>query len=369
MEDDDRLRVREYGIVIGEYSTGPKNSITDVNGVKVGHCTLIRGEGKLVPGHGPVRTGVTVIFPNVNVYRNKVRASYYVINGFGKPVGLLQIGELGLLETPIALTNTLNIGIVADALIEYTIKSNKDRNVYTFNPVVLECNDSYLNDIQGRHVRHKHVFEAIENLSDNVVEGSVGAGTGMVSFGFKGGIGTSSRKLPSKLGGYTIGVLVLTNFGYMKDLMIKGIPVGLELRKIFRKDIKKDYGSIIVIIATDAPLNSRQLNRLARRACNGISKVGGISSNSSGEFILAFSTGNIISDTSNSILFEEKILYDFSLNPLFRATIESVEEAILNSLFKSQTTKGRDNHIIYGIPIDKVLEILDRYGLLSEKDI
>jgi len=363
MERVNRLRVREYGIIIGEYCTGPKNSISDVKGVKVGHYTLIRGEGKLVPGHGPVRTGVTVIFPNDNIYRNKVIAAYHVINGFGKPIGLLQVGELGLLESPIGLTNTLNIGIVADALIEYTIRSNSDIDVYTFNPVVLECNDSYLNDIQGRHVRHNHVFKAIENLSNDIVEGSVGAGTGMVSFGFKGGIGTSSRKLSGKLGGYTVGVLVLTNFGYMKDLRINGVPVGLELRKFFRKDIEKNDGSIIIIVATDAPLNSRQLRRLAKRACNGISRVGGISSHGSGEFVLAFSTRNTVS-YNDIVLLDETILNDAYLSPLFRAVIEATEEAVLNSLFKSETMKGRDNHIVYGIPIDKVLEILDSHGLV-----
>ena len=236
-----RPRARDLGIIIGELSPGPQNSITDVEGVLVGHCTLIKGRGKLIPGKGPIRTGVTVILPHKgNLFKEKVRAACYVINGFGKPIGLIQLNELGIIETPIALTNTLNVGLVTDALIEYMLEQNEDIGVTTgsVNPVVLECNDSYLNDIRGRHVKKEHVFEAIRKASANVEEGCVGAGTGMCSFDWKSGIGTSSRKIPNRYGGYCVGVLVLSNFGRMENLRINGVPVGKELAKKY-KNINK----------------------------------------------------------------------------------------------------------------------------------
>jgi len=366
---NERPRPRDVGIVVGDLSPGPKNSICDVDEVLVGHYTIIRGRGKLVPGKGPVRTGVTVVLPHRgNLFKEKVRAACCVINGFGKPIGLIQVEELGVIETPIALTNTLNVGIVADALIEYMLELNEDIGVTTgtVNPVVLECNDGYLNDIRGRHVKSKHVLEAIEKAKPSVEEGCVGAGTGMISFGWKSGIGTSSRKLPNKLGGYTLGVLVLSNFGRMEDLRVIGAPVGRELAKRYKRTsrLSRQEGSIVVIVATDAPLNSRQLKRLARRACHGIARIGGFSHHGSGDFVVAFSTKNRIKHYCEEISLKEEVLREDLLSLLFKAVAEATEEAVLNSLFKSTTMEGRDYHIVNAIPIDEVLSTLKRHRLL-----
>ncbi len=364
-----RPRARDIGLIFGHLPTGPLNSITDIPGIKVGHCTLIKGEGKLIPGKGPIRTGVTVIIPGIeNPFKYKLRAASYVINGFGKPIGLIQLNELGQLETPIALTNTLNVGLVADAIIEYMLKLNPDIGVTTgsVNPVVLECNDSYLNDIRGRHVKHEHVFKAIENANNKLVEeGAVGAGTGMSAFEFKGGIGTASRKLPNKLGGYIVGALVLSNFGRREDLMINGVPVGLELKDYMRSPTPQKGGSIVMIIATNAPLNSRQLRRLAKRATHGLARTGSYSSHGSGDFVVAFTTANKIPHYHEEPLIEEKIIFEPQLSLLFKAAAEAVEEAIINSLLKAETMTGRDNHIRYAIPIDKLIEIMNKYGRLK----
>lgn len=266
-----RKRMREYGITLGLLPPGPLNAITDVKGVKVGHVTLISGEGKLIPGKGPVRTGVTAIVPHSgNIFKEKLIASCFVGNGFGKSVGLVQIKELGTLETPIILTNTLSVGTVADALVEYMLSSNDDIGVTTgtVNPVVLECNDGYLNDIRGRHVRKEHVFDAIENAKEIFETGSVGAGTGMICHGFKGGIGTSSRRIEIDGKTYTVGALLLTNYGKMEDLIFNGKNVGRILREEIRgreKVREKDEGSCIVVIAADAPLDAHGLARVAKR--------------------------------------------------------------------------------------------------------
>jgi len=366
----ERSRARDIGIEIGHFETGPHNAITDVEGVMVGHCTIIKGKGKLIPGKGPVRTGVTVILPHQNnPFKMKVRASAFVINGFGKPIGLIQLNELGQLETPIALTNTLNVGLVADAIIDYMLQLNPDIGVTTgtVNPVVLECNDSYLNDIRGRHVKHQHVFEAIRKAkSGQVEEGAVGAGTGMSASEFKGGIGTSSRKLPAKLGGYTIGALVLSNFGRREDLTIAGVPVGWELRNYMRSPQPQKGGSIVMIIATDAPLTARQLHRLAKRATHGLARTGSYSSHGSGDFVVAFSTAIKIPHYPETATYEEKVLAEKNMTPLFKAASESVEEAIINSILKAVTMDGRDNHIRYAIPIEKLIDIMTKYGRLKK---
>jgi len=362
----ERPRAREFGILIGEMSPGPLNSITDVEGVGVGHVTLIRGEGKLVPGKGPVRTGVTVILPHGgNLFKEKVIGACFVINGFAKPIGLVQVEELGTIETPIALTNTLNVGIVADALIEYMLELNEDIGVTTgtVNPVVLECNDGWLNDIRGRHVKHQHVFQAIRSAGTAVEEGAVGAGTGMISFEFKGGIGTSSRRLSGKLGGYTVGVLVLSNFGRREDLVIRGAPVGLELRDYCREH-NCEGGSIVIVIATDAPLTARQLKRLAKRATHGVARVGGFSSHGSGDIVVAFSTKNRISHYAGRAEVNFKTIPDVALSPLFKAVVEATEEAIVNSLLKAITIVGRDYHKGYAIPIEELERVLGKYGVL-----
>lgn len=365
----DRCRLRDLGLKVGYFEPGPNNSICDVSGVKVGHCTLIKGKGKLIPGVGPIRTGVTVILPHDgNPFKLKVRAASIVINGFGKPIGLIQLNELGQLETPIALTNTLNVGIVADAIIDYMLKLNPDIGVSTgsVNPVVLECNDNYLNDIRGRHVKHEHVFEAIRNAKSGLIEeGAVGAGTGMSAFEFKGGIGTSSRKLPQKYGGYTVGTLVLSNFGRREDLTILGVPVGWELRSYMRNSHPQTGGSIVMIIATDAPLTHRQLRRLAMRATHGLARTGSYSSHGSGDFVVAFSTAIKIPHYSEDLICHEKVMVESNLSPLFRAASETVEEAIINSLLKAVTMDGRDNHVRHAIPIDSLIEIMVKYGRLK----
>ena len=268
-QSNKRLRLREMGIILGTMTPGPGNAITDVAGVRVGHATIVRGTGPLVQGVGPVRTGVTAILPHEgDLFAARVPAAAEVFNGFGKTIGLVQVAELGELETPILLTNTLNVGRVADALVGYMIERHPTGSV---NPVVCECNDSYLNDIGGRHVGEKEVREALSAATGTpVVEGNIGAGTGMVAYGFAGGIGTASRRLTPERGGYTLGVLVLANFGKRKDLTIAGIPVGRELEQSSSGVSGPERGSIIVIVATDAPLDARQLHRLARRVPLGL---------------------------------------------------------------------------------------------------
>lgn len=355
-------RARDIGLShIWSINTGPKNSIIDVDGVLVGHVTLIEGSGKLVPGYGPVRTGVTVVIPHPgNIFREKVPAAIHVINGFTKAIGLIQIEELGLIESPIALTNTLNVGLVADRIIEYSIEKNPDIGTLTstINSIVLECNDGYLNDIQGRYVKQHHVKEAIERANSDVMEGSIGAGTDTIAFGFKGGIGTSSRKVDIGIETYIVGVLAQTNFGRKEDLIIAGIPIGKYLhRKGIEMYVK---GSVNVIIATNAPLTPRQLKRLAKRASNGLAKVGSYTYNGSGEVVLTYSTAHRIPHDVERKL-SVKMILDKYLNPLFRAVVEATEEAILNSMFMARTMDGRDGHVVYSIPINEVINILKRH--------
>ena len=343
------------------FRPGPRNSIADVEGVRVGHVTLYEGSGPLVPGRGPVRTGVTVVVPHGgNVYREKVPAAVAVFNGFTKAVGLVQVEELGVLETPVALTNTLNVGLVADGLVEYSIGVAPEIGVTapTVNPVVLECNDGYLNDIQGRHVKQHHVLEAVRRAGEDFEEGSVGAGTGTVAFGFKGGIGTSSRVVEVPSGRYVVGVLVQANFGRAEDLLIGGVPVGRLLRGA--SPVRTGGGgSVNVVIATDAPLTSRQLRRLARRAQVGLARVGGYTYHGSGEVALAFSTAYRV--TYGGVARVEA-LPEVELNSLFKAVAEAVEEAVLNSMFSARTVEGRDGRVVHQIPVEEVLEVLREYG-------
>lgn len=346
-----RKRIREYGIAIGSMNTGQYNSITDVEGVLVGHTTVCFGEGKLVPGKGPARTGVTAVLPHGgNLFKKKVPAACYVGNGFGKSVGLIQIDELGYIETPILLTNTLNVGLASDALVEYMITKNPEIGITTgtVNPVVLECNDGYLNDIQGRHVKKEHVFSAIENAKGGEIEtGDIGAGKGMSCFEFKGGIGTSSRITPE---GYTVGVLTLTNFGRRKDLMIKGIPVG-EMLKDY-PDGYSDDGSCIVIVATDAPLGPHSLKRLARRVPLGLARTGSYMSNGSGDIAVAFSTKNIIEHSPENPVYTIGVINQNSeaMSSLFKAVVEATEEAVIDSLYTAETVTGRDGNVRYALP-------------------
>ena len=355
--------IRELGIKIGVLNTGPLNSITDVEGVKVGHQTLVEGTD--------IRTGVTAILPHEgNIFQQKVPAAIYIGNGFGKLAGYSQVEELGNMETPIILTNTLSVPTAADALIDYSLKLKGNENVRSVNPVVGETNDGYLNDIRGRHVEKSHVIQAMDNaVTGRVQQGNVGAGTGTVAFGFKGGIGTSSRKLQDNLGGYTVGVLVQTNFGGV--LEIAGVPVGKELNKYYLSDTLNETpdGSCMIVVATDAPLHARNLKRLAKRAIMGLAKTGGIASNGSGDYVIAFSTAESlrVSYRSDQPTVEAELLRNSEMSPLFMAVIEATEEAIINSLFAAATLEGRDGHTAEALPVEKVIDILTEYGRYSQE--
>lgn len=358
---EERVRIRELGVNPWILKPGKYNAITDVEGVKVGHFTLIKGDN--------VRTGVTAILPHEgNIFLEKVPAGIYVGNGFGKLMGFTQVEELGCIETPIILTNTLSVPVAGEALIEYTISLKGNENVKSVNPVVGECNDGFLNDIRGMHIKKEHVFEAVKNAkSGTVEEGNIGAGTGTVCFGFKGGIGTSSRVLPKNLGGYTVGVLVQTNFGGI--LQIAGAPVGIELGEFYLKG-KINYdqgGSCVIVVATDAPLDFRQLKRLAKRAMLGLAKTGGISSHGSGDYVITFSTNKALRIPFNpSEPFRNvPVLNDDFVTPLFLAVIESVEEAILNSLTMAESMKGIEGHFVSALPIERVKEILLKYNAIK----
>lgn len=353
-------RVRDYGVRIGVLPTGARNAITDVPGVKVGHVTLNSGTA--------VRTGVTAIIPHDgNIFQQKVPAAIFTANGFGKLTGSTQVDELGNLETPVVLTNTLNVAAGVEALVEYTLGQPGNEQVQSVNAVVGETNDGYLNDIRSRPATKEHVLRALSQaVNGDVEEGAVGAGTGTVCFGFKGGIGTASRKLPANLGGYTVGVLVQSNFGGV--LEINGAPVGKELKKYYLSDQLNDNpdGSCMIVVATDAPVDARNLRRLAERAWLGLGKTGGIASNGSGDYVIAFST-----DAGLRIPFNPKeklqtmtLLSNDAMSPLFLAAIEATEEAILNSLFKATTTVGRDNRRIEALPLDKVIPILKKYNVI-----
>ena len=363
LKAQEKKRARDYGLKIGVMQTGKLNSITDVAGVKVGHTTLIKGDS--------IRTGVTAILPyDGNIFQEKVPAAVFVGNGFGKLAGSTQINELGNIETPVILTNTLNVSTAMDALIEYTLQEKGNGNVASVNAVVGETNDGFLNDIRGRHVTKEDVLSAIKNAkAGRVEEGAVGAGTGTVCFGFKGGIGTSSRKLPAALGGYTVGVLVQTNFGGV--LQIDGVPVGKELGKFsFSNELLNNVdGSCMIVMATDAPLEHRNLLRLAKRAIIGMGKTGGIESNGSGDYVIAFST-----DTSSRIPFTAKkgimqipVLQNDDMSPLFMATIEATEEAIINSLFAAKTMTGRNGNKVESLPLEKVIPILKKYNRIQNQ--
>ena len=355
-------RVRDYGIEIGILKTGLNNSITDVDGVKVGHTTLIEGDN--------IRTGVTAILPHAgNLFQLKVPAAIYLGNGFGKLTGYSQVKELGTIETPIILTNTLSVPEASNALITYTLENEDNKNVYSVNSVVGETNDGWLNDIRGRHIKEKHVLTAIKNAKGGTVkEGNVGAGTGTICFQYKGGIGTSSRIIPKSFGGYTVGVLVQTNFGGVFEL--NGVPIAKELDNISKQFTYDVDGSCMIIVITNAPLDARNLERLAKRAIMGLAKTGGVASNGSGDYVIAVSNAkdNLIPHESESLFNESKKLRNEVITPLFLATIEATEEAILNSLFAAKSMKGRDGHQIRSLPVDKVLEIMKKYNKIKSNN-
>ncbi|GAB3548753.1 DmpA family aminopeptidase [Spirosoma fluminis] len=345
-------RPRDYGVQLGVLPTGQHNAITDVPSVRVGQVTLQQGQ--------TVRTGVTAILAHDgNLFQQKSPAAIYIGNGFGKLSGYSQVEELGTLETPIVLTNTLSLPTAADALIDYTLAQRGNEQVRSVNPVVGETNDGYLNDIRGRHVTKQHVLDAIRQAKAGPVdEGNVGAGTGTVCFGFKGGIGTASRKLPVSLGGYTVGALVQTNFGGV--LQIAGVPVGVALGRYSFKE--KLDGSCMMVVITDAPLDARNLKRLAKRAFMGLAQTGGIASNGSGDYVIAVSTAYRIPHETASAFEEVKLLRNDNVSPLFMAAIEATEEAIINSLFAAQTMTGDQGHQVERLPVGRVVDLLKKAG-------
>ncbi|HEU5233404.1 MAG TPA: P1 family peptidase [Terriglobales bacterium] len=351
---------------IGVLARGPLNAITDVEGVEVGQTTIIRGDD--------IRTGVTAILPHSgNLFREKVPAGIFVGNGFGKLAGSTQVEEMGDIETPILLTNTLSVPQVADAMIQYMLALPENRDVLSINPVVGETNDGYLNDIRGRHIAPEDVFSAIRNAKGGPVdEGAVGAGAGTVAFGWKGGIGTSSRRLPPSLGGYTVGVLVQSNFGGV--LTIAGAPVGQELGQYYlRKEIEqqgnskdKADGSCMMIVASDAPLDARNLKRLAARAWLGMARTGSSASNGSGDYAIAFSTASQvrIHTSDKSLTRHIEVLTNDAMSPLFEAVIESTEEAVYNSMLRATTVSG-NGHTVQALPIDKTVAILKAHHAIQ----
>jgi len=385
-----RPRARDIGVKVGILPTGAQNAITDVAGVHVGHTTIVRGAG--------IRTGVTAILPHAgNLFREKVAGAVFVGNGFGKLMGSTQVNELGEIETPILLTSTLSVPRVADALIDYMLALPGNEEVRSVNPLVAETNDGWaLNDGRGRHITREDVHAAIKRARAGgaVEEGAVGAGTGTVAFGFKGGIGTSSRKLPPALGGYTVGVLVQTNYGGV--LTVNGAPVGRELGKFYLKEELERTapgaaspragnkgtnavqdtadGSIIIVIATDAPVDARNLQRMAARAMLGLGRTGAAATNGSGDYSIAFSTApevrvrltrNAVKPGETLAPRELKLLANDAMSPLFLAVIEATEEAIYNSLFRAQTMTGRAGTTIEALPLERTLEILRKYNAIS----
>jgi len=361
-----RPRASDLGLKVGVLPTGPLDAITDVAGVRVGHTTIIRGDD--------LHTGVTTILPHPgNLYREKVPGAVFVGNGFGKLAGSTQVGEMGDIETPILLTSTTSVPRVADALISYMLALPGNEDVLSINPLVGETNDGHLSDIRGRYITPEDVFGAIQNAkSGPVEEGAVGAGTGTVVFGFKGGIGTSSRRLPSKLGGYTVGVLVQTNFGGV--LTISGAPVGRELGQYYlREELQqaggatdRGNGSVMIVIATDAPMDARNLKRLAARAMLGVGRTGSAGSNGSGDYAIAFSTASQvrIRTEEKALTRRIEVLTNDAMSPLFLGVIEATEEAVYNSMFRATTTTGR-GHTVEALPIEKTTEILKKYGAIK----
>jgi D-aminopeptidase len=372
------VRARDLGIRIGLLEPGPRNAISDVAGVRVGHVTLIEGEGSLVVGQGPVRTGVTVVVPHAgDPFREAIFAGAHRLNGNGELTGLEWIRESGRLTSPIAITNTHSVGVVRDALVTASVRAG--REAWTL-PVVGETFDGWLNDIDGMHVRPEHVLTALAGASADVAEGNVGGGTGMMCHHFKGGIGTSSRVLPEADGGWTVGALVQANHGRRERLAVDGVPVGREIGvgvvpsswaeatgdPGLRAVARQDAGSIIVVLATDAPLLPHQCRRLAQRGALGIARAGGAGENSSGDLILAFATGNppfAISDEAAAVPRERSLraVDEAWLSPLFWAAIESVEEAIVNALVAAETMTGRDGHVAHRLPHDLLSEAWKRH--------
>jgi L-aminopeptidase/D-esterase-like protein len=380
-------RERDLQLPIGG-AAGPLDAITDVAGVEVGHTTLISGSGKLVVGQGPVRTGVTIVHPRGRANNDPVFAAWFSLNGNGEMTGTTWIQESGLLEGPVAITNTHSVGVVRDAIIQWEVSRQNVLQPWWL-PVVAETYDGALNDINGFHVKPEHVRAALDGAAGGVpTEGAVGGGTGMVCHGFKGGIGTASRKLPEAQGGYTVGVLVQCNYGARRDLRIAGVPVGEEIPDLLgciasndplppnaghprcgavggpARDGNADQGSIIVVVATDAPLLPHQLKRIATRVSLGIGRQGGFGGNSSGDIFVAFSTANPRAWFNDQPVTDVKMLPNDRITPLFQATAQATEAAITNALLAAETTTGANDLRIYALPVDRMLGAMKKYGRL-----
>lgn len=366
-------RARDLGVPF-EGTPGTLNAITDVKGVEVGHTTLISGEGKLQVGAGPVRTGVTAILPRGKQSSNDpVFGGWFSLNGNGEMTGTTWLEESGFLEGPIMITNTHSVGVVRDAVIAWRVKRGPpDASGYLWSlPIVAETYDGYLNDINGFHVKPSHAFDALDGAKPGpVTEGNVGGGTGMICYGFKGGIGTASRKLDQNAGGYTVGVLVQANFGRRNQLRIAGVPVGTEITEGTRSSklggpLSEDVGSIIIVVATDAPLIAHQLKRLARRAALGVARTGSTSGDGSGDIFVAFSTANSGASRGEGTV-QVTMLPNDRMNPLFEATVQATEEAIINALVAAETMIGVDGHKVIALPHDRLKEVLKKYNRLTE---
>ena len=365
------MRARDLGIAIGRYSPGPYNAITDVADVLVGTSTIIEGEGKLRVGKGPIRTGVTAILPNSgNIFLERYMGGAFVLNGAGEFSGLTQVMEWGLIETPILLTNTLSVGTCSEALVKYMLRRYPSigREHDVIIPLVGECDDSWLNDVGGNHVRDRHVREAIESARHGPVEeGNVGGGTGMMTCDLKSGNGTSSRVLTEEQGGFTVGVLVQSNFGKLEELRIDGAHIGRILAREQGEEDRRPgiAGSIIAVAATDAPLLPHQLNRLARRMALGIGRVGSHAAHGSGEIMLAFSTANKAPRRARGRdhTYKIKVLEDLAMDPLYEAIVDATEEAILNSMFAATEMVGQSGRRARAIPVERVRELYQRSRL------
>ncbi len=372
-----RPRVRDFGLTLGTLPTGPFNALTDVPGVRVGHVTLVEGEGPLVPGVGPVRTGVTAIHPHPgDVFRDKVAACVHRINGFGEVTNAEMVRETGVLESPILLTGTTNVPRVADGVLDWFFARDAELGVTTWTPapVVAECSEQYLSDMRGRALRSEHVRAALDGAAGGpVAEGGVGGGTGMMCCGFKGGIGTSSRQTPE---GWTLGALVMSNFGRREHLRVDGVPVGQALADWAPTPpppAEQHGSSIIIVLGTDAPLDARQLERVSVRAGGGLARVGGLYSTSSGDFAIAFSTTQRVPHAPDGpVLARHQVAESLqagqawpdapAINHLFQAALEATEEAILNSLFAAETMTGRDGHLLPALPLAETAAILRQHG-------
>jgi D-aminopeptidase len=364
-----RVRARDLGLTFGAMTPGALNAITDVAGVLVGHSTIVRGDGVLTVGKGPVRTGVTAVLPRKDIWFNAVFGATHTLNGDGEMTGTHWVRDLETIAHPILITNTASVGTVHEAAMAYMNERHPGRD-WGFLPIVAETWDGRLNDIRGLHVKRSNVFEALDNATAGpVAEGNVGGGTGMIAYGFKGGIGTSSRKLSADDGGYIVGILVQANFGSRDSLVIDGMPVGRELAKELLPEVKSEgqpnldhEGSVIVVIATDAPLSSRQLERLARRAALGLARTGTYSGNSSGDIFISFSTANVIPQQDPPRVLDAKLLSTDAINPLFRASVEATEEAVINAMTKAETMTGINGNTVHALPYARLADIMGKYG-------